>query len=455
MDLGLRWEYWPSSTPHFPGGFSNYNPSNNTLLLAGIGSVPNDLGIDSHLTSFGPRLGVAYRLNEKTVFRAGYGISFMPRDTNVYNFPVSQATQFTAANSFSAAGSMAVGVPPISPVVLPSTGIIVNPPKQAYTYIPNDLPQGYVESWNVTVQRALPSNFSAEVAFVGNHGVNVPTSNNLNINASQIPGSGSASEPLNILFGRTANTLEPWNAPSYYEAFQARLNRRFSNGFTLINSYAFGKSIDFNPSTQGANNFNTINFAANKGLADWDRRHIYTMSVVYELPFGQGKHWLANGPGKWALGGWQLNGLWTWESGLPLDISTSPASLNAPGNINRPNVNGPVQIFGNIGPGQLFFDKSKFSAPAPNSFGNLGRNVLTSPRLFEIDASVFRRFPIQERFNLEFRAEAFNFTNTPQYDRPDFVFTDAAFGQVTTAHGNQSVQVNNSRQLQFSLRVVF
>ena len=457
VDLGLRWEYWPSSTPHHSAGFSNYNPFNNTLLLAGLGSVPNDLGISNPKKSFGPRIGVAYRFNDKTVFRAGYGISYIPRDTNVYNYPVAQATQFTAPNSSVAAGSMAVGVPPISPVVLPSTGIIVNPPlSQAYTYIPNDLPQGYVESWNVTLQRALPGNFSAEAAFVGNHGVNVPTSNNLNINASRVPGSGTKTEPENIQFGRTTQTLEPWNAPSYYEGLQLRLNRRFSNGFTITNSYAYGKSIDFNPSTQGANNFNVINFAANKGLSDWDRRNIYTMSVVYELPFGQGKHFLTSGPGKWVLGGWQLNGLWSWESGLPLDISMSPSSLNAPGNINRPNVNGPVQIFGGIGPGTLYFDTSKFSLPAAGTFGNLGRNVLHGPGINTFDASVFRRFPIRERLNMEFRAEAFNLTNTPQYDRPGYVFaSDPNFGQVTSAHGTQSVLINNARQLQFSMRLQF
>jgi hypothetical protein len=456
VDLGLRWEYWPSSTPHHPAGFSNYNPFNNTLSLAGLGSVPNDQGITSHLTSFGPRIGVAYRFNDKTVFRGGYGISYVPRTTNVYNFPVAQATQFTAPNSFSAAGSMAVGVPPLSPVVLPSTGIIVNPPiSQSYTYIPSDLPQGYVESWNVSLQRALPRNFSAEAAFVGNHGVNIPTSNSLNINASRVPGSGNATQPLNILFGRTANTLEPWNTPSYYEALQLRLNRRFSNGFTLFNSYAFGKSIDFNPSTQGANNFNVINFSANKGLSDWDRRHIYTMSAVYELPFGQGKHFLTSGPGKWILGGWQLNALWSWESGLPLDISTSNTSLNAPGNINRPNVSGSVDIFGGIGPGTLYFDKSKFSAPAPNTFGNLGRNVLHGPGINTLDTSIFRRFPIRERMNVEFRAEAFNLTNTPQYNRPVQVFTDAAFGSVVKANGTQSVLVNNSRALQLSMRFQF
>jgi hypothetical protein len=456
VDLGLRWEYWPSSTPHHPGGFSNYNPFNNTLELAGIGSVPNDLGISNPGKSFGPRLGAAYRFNEKTVFRAGYGISYIPRNTNVYNFPVSQATQLPAAiNSFVAVGSMATGFPAPSPAVLPSTGVIVNPPAQAYTYIPKDLPQGYVESWNVTLQRALPSGFSFEAAFVGNHGVNVPTSNNLNINASRIPGSGAAGEPLNILFGRTAQTLEPWNAPSYYEGLQIRLNRRFSNGFTLYNSYAYGKAIDFNPSTGGANNFYVIDFSRNKGLSDWDRRNIYTMSAVYELPFGQGKHLLTSGPGKWILGGWQLNALWSWESGLPLDIITSTGSLNAPGNINRPDVTGPVQIFGGIGPGTPYFDTSKFKQPANNTAGNLGRNVLHGPNLFDIDASVFRKFPLRERLNLEFRAEAFNLTNTPQYNRPVSDFSNSSFGSVISANGTQSVLVNNSRQLQFSMRLQF
>jgi hypothetical protein len=293
-----------------------------------------------------------------------------------------------------------------------------------------------------------------EVAYVGNHGVNVPTSNNLNINASQIPGSGSAGRPENVLFGRTADTNLPYNAHSYYEALQAKLNRRFSNGFMLISAYAFGKSIDFNAGTTGGN-FNNINFAANRGLADWDRRHIFAQSYVYELPFGSGKPWATSGAGRWLLGGWQINGLWTWESGLPLDIAISNASLNAPGNINRPNVNGPVQIIGNIGAGQLYFNTAAFSAPAPNTFGNVGRNVLHGPRLFEVDFSVFRKFQVRERMSLEFRAESFNLSNTPHFDKPDSNFSDAAFGQITTAHGNQSVQVNENRQLQMSLRLMF
>lgn len=454
LDMGIRWEYWPSSTPHYPGGFSNYNPTNNTLELAGMGSIPNDQGIMNQKKSFAPRFGAAYRLDDKTVFRGGYGISYLLRNTNVYNFPVSQANQLIAPNSFSAAGALATGVPPPSPVQLPSSGIIVNPPAQSYVYIPKDLPQGYSQSWNIAIQRALPSNFSMEVAFVGNHGVNIPTSNNININASLIPGSGNTGRPLNKLFGRTNDTNRPYNAHTYYSSLQTKLNRRFSNGFMLTTSYAWGKAIDFNATTTGGN-FNNINFALNRGLADWDRRHVFTQNYVYELPFGKGKKFGQSGPAKWILGDWQLNALWTWESGLPLDISISSASLNAPGNINRPNVNGSPEILGNIGPGSKYFDTSVFSAPAPNTIGNVGRNVLHGPGIFEIDFSIFRRFRITERVTTELRGEAFNLSNTPLFDRPNANFSDAAFGQVTTARGTQSVQVNENRSLQFSLRVVF
>src|SRR5207247_8950598 len=98
------------------------------------------------------------------------------------NFRVATATQLTPANAFVAAGSLATGAPTPNPVQLPSSGIIANPPNQSYVYIPKDLPQGYVQSWNIAMQRALPSNFSLEMAFVGNHGVNVPTINHIHIN---------------------------------------------------------------------------------------------------------------------------------------------------------------------------------------------------------------------------------------------------------------------------------
>jgi len=191
-------------------------------------------------------------------------------------------------------------------------------------------------------------------------------------------------------------------------------------------------------------------------LADWDRRHVFTQNYVYDLPAGAGKKFAQSGPAKWILGDWQMNTLWTWESGLPLDIYMSSASsLNAPGNINRPNVNGPVTILGNIGPGQQYFDPSAFSAPAPNTFGNLGRNVLHGPGIFQVDFSLLKKIRVTERVNAELRGEAFNLTNHPLFDRPNSAFGGQGFGQVTTAQGTQSVKVNENRSLQVSLRIMF
>lgn len=446
LDLGLRWEYWPSSTPHFPAGFSNYNPDNNTLELAGVGRIPNDLGIRNQPKSFAPRFGVAYRLNEKTVFRGGYGISYLPRTTNVYNFPVKQANSLDAPNSFSAAGSMAKGFPPPSVVEIPSDGIVRNPPAQQYDVIPKDLFQTYVESWNIAIQRALPGNFSLEVSYIGNHGVNNGTT--WNVNAGLIPGAGSAGQPLFQRFGRLAAVNSMIGTHSYYDALQVKFDRRFSNGFLLTTAYSFGKSINFNSANQ-------VDFRRNRGRADWDRTHVYVQSFIYDLPFGAGKRWAQSGGAKWLLGGWQFNGIITAETGTPVNITTSGATLNAPGNVNRPNVSDKPEVFGKIGPGQQFFDVTQFTAPPSNTFGNAGRNLFSGPGLFSLDNSVFRRFPVTERMNLELRGEAFNLTNTPHFDNPSGDLTSASFGQVTTAQGNQAVKLNENRQLQVSLRLVF
>jgi hypothetical protein len=369
-----------------------------------------------------------------------------------WQYPVKQAQQFLAANSFVAAGSMATGFPDPAPVVIPSNGIITNPPNQNYTVYPANHAVPYIETWNFAVQRTLTSNLSLDVAYVGNHAVKINNSNtnnnSVNINAAMFPGLGAASEPENILFGRTATTTYPWYQSAYYDAMQIKLNRRFSNGFLMNTSYAFGKSIDYSA-------YNELGFADYKGLARYDRRHIFTYSAIYELPFGKGKKIMPTGIGGALLGGWQLNGLWTWESGLPLNFSASSTSLNAPGNSQWPNLVAPVQILGHEGPGTYWFTTSSFANPPAGTIGNVGRDILHGPRLFSINGSIFRRFNFNERMRLEFRAEAYNLTNTPQFDLPDTTLGDAAFGQITTAQGNQSVKVNLNRSLQGSLRFIF
>jgi hypothetical protein len=452
VDLGARWEYWPASTSQFPGGTVNYDPSTNSLLLGGVGNTPLNLGVKNFPLNIYPRLGIAYRLNDKTVIRTGFGMSSFYRYTENWQYPVKQAQQLVAPNTFVAAGSMATGFPAPLPIVIPSNGIITNAPNQNFVVTPHKIPVPYVETWNFAVQRSLPANLSLELAYVGNHAIGLNNTNvnsgSININAATTAGTGTASEPENILFGRTATTSYFWYLGSHYSAFQLKLNRRFSNGFQMNTSYSFGKSIDYS-------GYNVLGYVAYKGLTKFDRRDIFTYSAAYELPFGAGKKMATSGIGKALLGGWQLNGLWTWESGLPLNFSASATSLNASGNSQWPEQVAQVQIPGNVGLGQYWFTPSSFANPAAGTIGNVGRDILHGPHLIAINGSLFRRFDITERFKLEFRAEAYNVTNTKEPDLPDTTLGDAAFGQVTTAQGVQSVKINPNRLLQGSLRITF
>jgi hypothetical protein len=452
VDLGARWEYWPASYPQFPAGFSNYDPATNSLLLAGLGNVPNDLGVKNYPRNIYPRVGISYRLNDKTVIRAGFGMSSFYRYTENWQFPDKQNQQITAANSYVAAGSMATGFPLPTAVVIPSNGIIPNAPNQSYGVTPTDAKVPYIETWNLALERSLPGDLALDVSYVGNHALYITNSNvingTINLNAAMVAGQGAASEPLNILFGRTATTTYPWYQGSHYEALQVKLNRRFAKGFLMNTSYAYGKSIDYS-------SYNELGFAVYPGLSKFDRRNVFTYSAIWELPFGAGKRMANSGMAKTLLGGWQLNGLWTWESGLPLLFSASSTSLNAPGNSQWPEQVAPVQILGNVGPGQYWFTQSSFANAPAGTIGNVGRDILHGPRLFAINASLFRRFSITERFKLEFRAEAFNLTNTPEFDQPDTTLGDAQFGQITTEHGSQPVQTNPNRLLQGSLRLTF
>jgi hypothetical protein len=459
LDLGARWEYWPASVPQFPGGSYNYNPNNNSLLGAGLGSTPLNLGVKNYPRNVYPRIGLAYRLNDKTVIRTGYGMSSFYRYVTDWQGPVKQNQQFVQPNSYVAAGSMAAGFPVPTFFNVPTNGIITNAPNQNYSIVIPNTPVPYAETWNFVVQRMLPANFTMEVGYVGNHAVGIENTNVLpynsyNINAATVPGLGTASEPENILFGRTATTAYPVFEGSHYEALQVKLNRRFANGFMMTTSYTYGKSIDYAP-------YNLLGYDVKPGLTKFDRANTFTYTATWQLPFGTGKPYLNSGVGKAILGGWQIAGLWTWESGLPLSFGVSPTAslataLNAPGNEQFPEQVAPVQILGHEGPGQYWFSASSFAAPATGTIGNVGRDILYGPNLFAINASLSRLFMITERFRLTFRGEAFNLTNTPQFDLPDTTLGDAAFGQITTAdQGAQSVKVNTNRLLQVSLRLSF
>ncbi len=447
LDLGLRHEIYFAPTAAVPAGFSNYDPDGNRLLLSGKGGNPGDLGVGTRLKSFAPRTGLAYRLTEKTVVRAAFGITIdpsYPDDKWAYNYPVKQNNAFLPLDSYSAAGSMAAGFPPPLPVVIPDSGIIANAPTaQAYVIIPAGLRQAYIEAWNLAVQRQLPGNFALEAAYVGNHAVGIL--NRVNLNAGQIPGKGAAGQPLNARFGRKADTIGWARMGGNYNGLQVKLDRRYANGFALTTAYTFSKSINF--ADDNGTLLIPVNFRMNRGRANFDRAHMYVQSFIYDVPAGPGKRWLSSGLAGRILGGWQFNGVLSGYTGTPMTFTYSTASLNAPGNNQRANVNGTPSVLGNVGPGVKWFDTSVFSFPAANTFGNAARNTLSGPGYVNLDLSLIKRFQFTERWRMELRAETFNFTNTPHFNNPSSALDSTQFGEVRSAFGE--------RQVQLGLKLIF
>jgi len=445
LDLGVRYESWPAATSHYNGQFVNYDPSDNSLKVGGFGSIPKNLGIDGS-GGFVPRIGLAYRLNDKTVVRSGFGISYLFRDTSQYNFPSSQASELNAPNAYQPAGSMVTGFPAPILLPIPSDGIIRNAPLNlSYGVTPQDLVHGRIQSWNFAIQRQLPLAFTIEAAYVGNHGVGYPTV--LQLNRGLVIGAGAAGQPLNTAFGRKASTTTIIGVSTRYNSLQLKLNRRFANGFHMTTSYTYSKSIDF-CSDRTCTPYNQYDFRQNRARSNFDNTQVFVQSLVYELPFGKGKRWFTSGPAAWIGGGWQLNAIITAQTGPPIDLQYSNAGLNAPFINNRPNVNGQVEVFGNFKTGVPWFDVSAFSAPPDRTFGNVGRNVLTGPDLVNLDFSIFKTIVLTERLKLELRGEAFNATNTPHFNNPGGTYGTSNFGLITSA-------VNDSRVLQLGGKFSF
>ena len=461
VDIGVRHELYPPATPRLKGGFSNYDINTNSLIVAGVGNNPSNLGRKNYKTNFAPRFGVSYRMNEKTVIRSGYGLSYIPYADNgyAYNFPVRQNNAFNSANSFVAAGRMANGLPAPLPFDVPSNGIITNAPNQNYDVVPLDYREGYIQSWNLAVQRALPGKFTLDVAYVGNQGTRIPTV--FNANPGLILGAGRDGRPLWSKFRRDTDTNFRFIGTSNsYNSLQVKFDRRFSGGFSMTSAYTWSKAIDISNDNGGFAYY--INPGRSRAASDFDRRHMFNQSYIWELPFGKGKRFATSGSAGHILGGWQVTGLLALMTGQSLNISAPAATLNAPGNANNPNYigSGGLPVAGVInfratGRNQpTWFDPNVFAAPAPNAFGNVGRNAFKGPGFANVDLSLFRRFVLTERFKLEFRVESFNFTNTPQYPNPDGGFGNATFGQITNA-GIGSSADGGSRQVQLGLRLQF
>src|SRR6266850_823578 len=492
VTLGLRYEYYPLMTRDGAFKFDRYDFTTNKVLLGGIGGNPASLGVTTSKKLFAPRVGFAYQINNSTVVRAGFGISVDPlplaRPLRGF-YPLTVGSNFSGINGFASVGSFSPN-PPAGGSVLPSCapdtfnpgvcfpiGIpsvccpdissgTISLPAQALerTVGPGELKRGYIESWNLVVERKLPANFLVSVGYVGTQTVHQFA--DLNINASQ-PGTGKFGQPLFCKtadftttpptcpvpsFGRTSDTLlfQGWLSANYH-SLQAAITRQFSKGFMVKGAYTYSKAIDWTDDDGWAGlAWNDPNILRrNRAAAGFNTPHIFQLAYIYELPVGKNKPWPTGAAGvRKTSSDWKVAGIFSAIHGQPFSLTASGTSLNAVGQRQTPDQVGPVKKLGGVGTGQPFYDPTAFAPVTRVGYGNVGRNTLYGPGSVNMDFSLFRTLKFTERFDLQLRADAANFFNSPHFKNPTGSRSSGNFLVITSAKDDE-------RQFRLGVRFAF
>jgi hypothetical protein len=471
LNLGLRYEYYPLLTRGDGRGLERWDPATNLVTIGGVGNIPMNNGMTVSKKLFAPRIGVAYRLDDKTVIRTGYGVTYNPMVISRPLrglYPSTIAASWVAPTQFGYFGTLTQGIPDVptpdissGTVALPST--VNMGPRSPYGGL---LHRGYIHSWNFTVERRLPGEIIASVGYVGNQTVRQFLDRD--INAAPI-GSGPAGRPLVASQNRLIETLmwDGW-ASSNYHSMQVAVNRNMSKGLLLKGAYTWSKSINMSDEDGWAalplTNLESA-LSRNRALAGYDRTHMFIMSWVYELPFGKGKKMNLSGIADKIAGGWRLNGIYSAYTGTPFMVTAAATSLNAPGSNQTADQIAELTKTGAVGPGTAYYDVNSFRDPnfqRPATvfrFGTMGRNAIRGPGFQKADLAMFKDFKIKERFNLQFKAEAFNFTNTPRFGNPGANVSNMtlnAAGVVTNANNFMAItSAEGERKFRFGLRFSF
>jgi hypothetical protein len=465
VSYGTRWEYFPVPT-RAGRGLERYDVNTNQMLIGGVGSVPEDLGVEVSKTLFAPRVGATYRIQEGTVLRAGFGITNDPyslaRPLRT-NHPAVLNLLLDAPNSFSYVSPTSQGIPAIPDADLGDGRIPVPSPVTVFT-LPDKFERGHIKSWNVAVQRELPWGMVAEAAYVATRQVNQLGFHELNWSPI---GGGQAGRQLNRRFGRTGQTrLIAPIGDSKYDSLQTRLERRFANGLQVGVNYTWSRSFGVagNANSDSALRINIPEYYdLNLARSDFDRPHNLHITNITELPFGRGRRWLSEG-GVLAglLGGWQVNNVLSFYSGTPFSVTASGTSLNAPENDQRADQIKPeVEILGGVSPGRnlAYFDPLAFAPVTEARFGTASFNSVRGPGVASWDLMVIRQFDLPRNMNVQFRVEAFNVTNRPRFSNPGANVSNLRLnpdGTVRDLNGFGVItgtQDGSERQIRFGLRV--
>lgn len=449
IDYGIRYEVYPAPRrDHWEG--ERYDPTTDKVVRGGF-----DMGKGQ----FAPRLGLAYRMNEKTVLRVGGGISVDPNTFRYLRdaYPATISSQYSGASTYQQAGTLRTGIPlVVGPDLNQSTFSL--PAAVGTTSFPQKFDRGYLETWNMTLQRDAGAGFNVQAAYVGSRAIRQTVIQNINAAG---PGGGNAGRALYAQFARISDIrwFTPFNTASY-NGLQTQVTRRMK-GSMLGMAYTWSRSIGYADDTDGGLTFNWVPMLKrNRAVAGFDRTHNLQFYGNYALPFGRGQRMASSGFLAVVAGGWQINWILSRTSGTPFTVGTSNSSLNAAGNTQTADqILAKVNILGGHGVGQPYFDPNAFAPVNEVRFGTTGRNLLRGPGVFNLDGSVFRHFRITERLDLEFRTEIFGATNTPQFGNPGATassLTRNADGSIKALNGfGEITSATGERQFRFAMKVTF
>jgi hypothetical protein len=479
LNLGLRYEF---ATPQMEQNnrLANYDPATQSIVLGKSGSVYDRSTIHPALNNFAPRVGFAYSVTNRWVVRSGFGVSYVhfnrlgAEDLLPLNYPdtfslavTQQPSQGLCQGSSDFATCFRTtqqGYP--ANALQPGN---VSQASSRFRYVPADTRTPYVMSWHFSIQRQLAQNLVWDVAYVGNRSLKMLVLADYN-QAAPNPPLPAPAIPLNArrpiqAFG---NIQIAYNRDDgSYHSLQTKLERRFSGGLSLLNSFTWSKAIDLAPGqledvsvgTVVANQNTRINYLnpkSEKALATTDVPFLNTLSAIWEVPIGRGRKFapgLAR-PLDLVLGGWRLAGINSMYSGNPITFIYSPSSdytVSSNSKDYRPNLVGDPSLPAGQRTATQYWNPAGLAIPPSRTqpFGNAGRNIARSPGVYTVDVSLQKEvpLPLRESTRLQIRMEAFNLQNKTNLQNANSVVGNPAFGQTQSTYP--------ARQIQLALKLYF
>lgn len=479
FNYGLRWELYRPQTVNGAGKGGFIDLGTGEVLIAGSQGVGTNLNVTGSKTAFAPRVGIAYQLNPKTVIRSGYGRGY---DLGIFgsifghnvtqNLPVLGIQTMAPANNFDTVFTLGQGPTPFNPGTVLDTrpkgpnGRPILPNGVTPFVIAQNMRMPTVDAWNLTIQRQLTDTITLEAAYVGNKGTHVfaGTGGDYDPNQATLVGFGAPGvtqndrKPFFRKFGWSQNLrYYGSDASNNYNALQVKVEKRFSTGLQLLSHYTWSRNMDY------SGTYFPVDATYSYGPADNNRAHAFTVASLWEVPYGKGRRWGSHisRPVDWLVGGWQMNGVWNWASGLPFTPSYQSCNSDRDSGWCRPDVAGAWQAsnpsqFGwfNTAPTLLTTNgqvSGPWQRPQRGVQGNVGRNALWGPHFAQLDMSFFKTFAISERVRVQYRAEAFNFANHTNLGQPNgCVDCPGVAGRIFNGIGNYV-----PRQWQMALRAQF